>query len=86
MFTIALQRVYNMVMAIEISELSEIQRFVIAELPNHPQDIAKVVGEKFGITRQAVGRHLRRLVALGVLTAKGETRSREYTFAVLGKR
>ncbi len=86
MFTIAFPRVYNMVMATAISELSEVQRFVLAELPNHPQDIAKVVGEKFGITRQAVGRHLRRLVALGVLTAKGETRSREYTFALLGKR
>jgi len=65
------------------SELSEIQRFIISELPAHPQDIAKVAGARFGISRQAVNRHLRNLVKLGVLKATGETRNREYTFPIL---
>lgn len=73
-------------MALSISSLSEVQRFIIAELPRHPRDIAKVTAVQFGISRQAVGRHLRRLVAMGVLTAVGETRSRQYTFALLGER
>jgi len=73
-------------MTVALDKLTEIQRFIITELPSHPQDIAKVVGEKFGITRQAVGRHLRHLIALGILTAAGETRSRQYAFAVLGQK
>jgi len=66
-----------------ISELSEVQRFIITELPAHPRDIAKAAGEKFGITRQAVNRHLRNLVELGVLKAIGETRNRQYIFPML---
>jgi anti-sigma regulatory factor (Ser/Thr protein kinase) len=72
-------------MAIELKKLSEIQRFILAELPKHPQDVARVAAERFRISRQAVGRHLRGLVALGVLTAKGETRSRQYSFVPLGQ-
>lgn len=70
-------------MDLSISELSEVQRFIIRELPAHPQDIAKAAGEKFGITRQAVNRHLRNLVELGVLKAIGETRNRRYIFPML---
>ena len=83
MFTSPCLGVYNRGVSPSLSELSEIQRFIIIELPAHPQDIAKVAGEKFGITRQAVNRHLRNLVELGVLTAIGETRNRQYTFPML---
>lgn len=72
-------------MPFPLRELSEIERFIIAELLRHPQDIAKFAAQRFGITRQAVGRHLRRLVAIGVLTATGETRGRQYGFAVLSE-
>lgn len=69
-----------------LSALPEIQRFILVELARHPQDIAKVTGERFKITRQAVGRHLRRLVQSGILTAKGATRRRQYAFVVLGQK
>lgn len=65
--------------------LPETQKFILMELPQHPQDIARITGERFKISRQAVGRHLRRLVQLGLLTATGETRSRQYGFVVLGQ-
>ena len=72
-------------MPLKLSDLTEIDRFILAELPRHPNDIAKVTAERFGITRQGVSRHLRRLVSLGVLTATGATRQRQYGFATLGK-
>jgi len=68
---------------LSIGKLSEVQRFIIKELPARPRDIAKAAGEKFGITRQAVNRHLRNLVELGVLKAIGETRNRRYIFPML---
>jgi anti-sigma regulatory factor (Ser/Thr protein kinase) len=46
------------------------------------QNLAARIVEQFGITRQAVSRHLRRLVADGTLQASGNTRSRTYSFAV----
>lgn len=72
-------------MAISIKDLSEVQRFILTRLDEHPRDIAKVTAQHFGITRQAANRQLRRLVELGVLRAEGETRSRQYYFAVIGK-
>jgi len=66
-----------------LSNLSEIERFILAELPNHPHDIARFTGERFGITRQAISRHLRRLVTTGLLTASGETRQRQYGVVTL---
>ena len=36
----------------------EVRRFILTELEAHPEDIAKVAAERFGITRQAVHRHL----------------------------
>src|SRR6266852_1054749 len=66
------------------SDLGPIQRFIVAELARHPHEIAKVAAARFGITRQAVGRHLRNLVAQGVLQATGETRNRQYTLVTLG--
>ena len=72
-------------MPFPIAELSEVERFILAELPQHPDDIAKVAGQHFDISRQAVGRYLRRLVALGFLTATGATRQRRYSFATLSE-
>ena len=70
---------------LKISDLTEIDRFILAELPSHQNDIAKATAERFRITRQAVSRHVRRLVALGVLTATGATRQRQYSFTMLGR-
>lgn len=41
-------------------------------------DIAGIAAEAFGLTRQAVNRHLRGLVQSGIVTASGTTRSRSY--------
>jgi anti-sigma regulatory factor (Ser/Thr protein kinase)/biotin operon repressor len=61
----------------------EVRRFIIANVEKRPQDISRVVAQRFGISRQAVNLHLRRLVDEGALEAKGTTRSRTYTLAQL---
>lgn len=66
-----------------LPRLSELQRFIVREVGRHPDDIAKLVSERFQISRQAANRHLRRLVDLGALHGEGATRSRRYRLPVL---
>lgn len=56
----------------------EIERYVIENVREHPQDIASLVSEHFDISRQAAGRHLQRLKGKGILSASGNTRNRKY--------
>lgn len=55
-----------------------IRRYIIEHLAQHPSDIAKVTAEHFDLTRQAVSKHLGRLVSEGVLGKEGNTRRRTY--------
>jgi anti-sigma regulatory factor (Ser/Thr protein kinase) len=43
----------------------------------------KVAAEKFGCSRQAIHKHLQRLIAEGAVTESGQTRSKEYHLAPL---
>src|SRR5258708_25047876 len=65
------------IMAIRPST-EEIRRFIVANVKNHPSDIARVCSAKFGVSRQAVHRHLRTMEANGLIEASGNTRSRRY--------
>jgi anti-sigma regulatory factor (Ser/Thr protein kinase) len=58
-----------------------VRRFIVDQVSNHPDDIAKRTASHFHITRQAVHKHLRRLVEEGDLQESGQTRSRQYTLA-----
>ena len=55
-----------------------IRDFILEHVDDHPNDIARITGDKFGISRQSVNRHLRVLVDEGMLISSGTTRSREY--------
>jgi len=61
----------------------DIRRFILENLAEHPKTIAKVTAERFGITRQASGKHLQRLVDENAITSHGTTRNREYALATL---
>ncbi len=61
----------------------EIRRFIIENVEKHPADIARKVAEKFGITRQAVSKHLQKLSDEKCLTETGATRNRTYKLAPL---
>jgi anti-sigma regulatory factor (Ser/Thr protein kinase) len=61
---------------------NELQQFILAHVAAHPDDIAKVTAEAFGITRQAVHRHLKTLTKEGQIEAIGQTRRKRYTLKV----
>ncbi|MBI1370808.1 MAG: ArsR family transcriptional regulator [Planctomycetes bacterium] len=61
----------------------EVRRFILTSVQDHSADIATFTASHFQISRQAVSRHLRKLVDAGELVARGETRRRVYELRVL---
>lgn len=61
----------------------EIGRFIINHVESNPDDVATLAAKKFKISRQAVSKHLRAMVAEGVLISEGKTRHRSYKLATL---
>lgn len=53
--------------------------FILDNVEKYPSDIAKVVAEKFSISRQAANKHLQKLVAENILGITGNTKSRVYS-------
>ena len=60
-----------------------IRDYIVTHVRAHPDDIAQICADHFGISRQAVNKHLGSLVAVGFLTAEGATRNRRYSLGVL---
>jgi len=60
-----------------------VRKFLIDNMDAHASDIVKVASEKFGCTRQAVHKHLKRLVDEGAVQVAGNTRSKRYSLAPL---
>jgi STAS-like domain of unknown function (DUF4325) len=56
----------------------QVRRFILESVESAPTEIARLTAERFGITRQAANKHLRKLVAEGALAEVGETRGRAY--------
>ncbi len=56
----------------------EIRKFILANVEHHPRDIAALVAEEFGITRDAVNKHLQMLVQQNAITAEGTGRNKIY--------
>lgn len=61
----------------------DVRSFIVANVARHPADIVRRTAEKFSCTRQAVHRHIQRLVEEGALAESGKTRSRRYVLAQL---
>ena len=62
-----------------------VRRFLIENMGDHPADIVRLTAEKFGCSRQAVHKHLQRLIAEGAVVESGQTRSKRYALAPLEK-
>ncbi len=62
-----------------------VRLFILENVADHPQDIATRAAKRFGISRQAVHKHLSRLVQEGAITETGQTRNHRYQLAVLGE-
>ncbi|MDP2953262.1 MAG: helix-turn-helix domain-containing protein, partial [Chloroflexota bacterium] len=63
----------------------QIQNFILATVEANPKDVARVTGEQFHLSRQSIFRHLKHLVAKGVLEATGKTRARRYVLRILSR-
>jgi len=61
-----------------VSRGEQIRRFIVSHVEKHPTDVAKFAAEHFGITRQAVNKHLQQLVEERALVSDGKTRNCEY--------
>jgi anti-sigma regulatory factor (Ser/Thr protein kinase) len=60
-----------------------VRTFIVGNVAKHPTDIVRRTAEKFGYSRQAVHRHIQRLVEEGFLIEDGGPRSRTYRLAQL---
>jgi len=57
----------------------EIRQFILDNVEKHPLDLVKIVGEAFGISRQAVNRHIQQLVEQNLIEVDGPPRSPRYS-------
>lgn len=64
----------------------DVRRFILEHVEAHPGDIAKLAAGHFGITRQAVNKHLQKLTSEAALTEAGKTRSKIYKLRALTER
>ena len=62
-----------------------IRRYILKYVEKSSDDVTKATAKKFGITRQAVNKHLRRLRSEGVLHRSGSTRNIVYQLAQVSK-
>lgn len=61
----------------------DVRSFILEHLEKHPNDLSKVTATHFGITRQAVNKHLQRLTSEHAIVETGKTRNRTYKLARL---
>jgi anti-sigma regulatory factor (Ser/Thr protein kinase) len=60
-------------------QTDEIRDFIISNIEEHPGNISTLTAEKFSISRQAVLRHINKLIKSGSITVEGKTRDRKYS-------
>lgn len=56
----------------------KIRQFILDNIEHHPVDLVKITCQAFDISRQAVNKHIQRLVNQKAIIVKGATRSRHY--------
>lgn len=60
-----------------------VRKFLIASVENHSNDIVKVAAKKFSCSRQAIHKHLKKLIEGGAILQEGQTRRKNYRLAPL---
>ena len=61
----------------------DIRRYIVENVEKYPDNVSKITADHFKITRQAVNKHLQRLVAEKILGESGKTRGRVYKLSPL---
>ena len=62
-----------------------IRKSILDQVEDHPHDIVTVVANEFGISRQAVHRHIKILIEDGVLVKSGTSRKPRYSVVAIEK-
>ena len=63
----------------------DIRTFILEHLEKHPHDLSKFVADHFGISRQAVNKHLQRLKSEHAIVESGKTRNTTRRLATLAE-
>lgn len=61
----------------------KIREFILQNLEEHPDSVASRAAKEFGLSRTGVARYMNRLIADGLISAEGKTRSRRYVLKTL---
>lgn len=61
------------------------RKFIVGNVEKHPADIIKLAAEKLSLSRQAVHKHVQRLVEEGILSQQGQTRNKTYQLGPLAE-
>lgn len=62
-----------------------IRSYIAERIDSDSQEVVRETARKFGISRQAVNKHLRRLVTAGHVAVQGTTRSRRYSLTIIDR-
>lgn len=62
---------------------NEIRDFIVNAIPDHPKDVVARAMERFGLTRQAIIRHINILIKFGFVEAEGKTKKRTYKLKII---
>ena len=63
----------------------DVRNYILNNIEKHPGDISKITATHFGITRQAVNKHLQKLTNEKALAVAGNTRGKTYTVVPLSE-
>ena len=65
----------------ERSEL--IRQFILIQVRKHPRDVVSLASQEFGISRQAINKHIQYLVEQKAIVVEGSTKNRSYHLHLL---
>lgn len=65
--------------------MNEVQAFIVENVIIYPSDIVTVTAEKFGVSQQAVAKHMKKLIVAGTVVRKGRTRGAFYQLKGTGR-
>lgn len=64
----------------------QIEEFILFNVRKHPEDIVQIAVDEFNLSRQAILRYVRDLIAREMINATGETRNRHYELVPITKK
>lgn len=62
-----------------------IRKFIVENVRDHPSDITRFTSEELDVTRQAVHRHINKLIKADIIRFEGTTKDRKYELAPLAE-